>query len=543
MGAESRRAFHTRLEEDLLFFGRHMLKIKTKEGYLEPFLVNKAQIYLHDRAERQKKKLGRIRLIIVKGRQQGCSTYIGGRFYHTATRKKNKSVFILSHQADTTKKLFRMVERYHDNIPTSAKPHADTANRKEMEFKKINSDYCVGTAGSDDVGRGGTVQLFHGSEVAFWEKVENVQTGVLQSVADMDNTEIFLESTANGMGNAFFVMTMEATKGESDYEVVFIPWYWQEEYQREIPSNGKMEITEEEEEFREFIRSQGEIFGFELTNQQLYWRRSKIAELKSDWMFKQEYPSYLMEAFQTTGDTYIKAQSIMEARKSQVTDPEAPLIMGVDPAGKGKDRVIFSYRKGRQFLPHEEFNFGPEDEQVEMQIAGLIARRINKEEPAKVFVDCTGSWGIVDRLKELGYGQIVQGIGFKTKATEDDVYANKRAEIWGNLKDFIHKEDGEVSIPDTDEIQTDLSSMPREIVNSSGKTQMVAKEKIKKDLGMSPDIGDAMALTFSFPVRRDSSKYGQRNKFKRKVANESSLSTLNRIRRYNKDYGSSVKRR
>lgn len=543
MGAESRRVFHTRLDEDFPFYARHLLKIKTKEGYLEPFILNKAQLHLHARAEYQLRTLGRVRLIIVKGRQQGCSTYIGGRKYHKATRVKNKSVFILSHHADTTRKLFRMVERFHDNIPDSAKPRADTANRKEMEFKKINSDYCVGTAGSDDVGRGGTVQLFHGSEVAFWDKVENVQTGVLQSVADLPGTEIFLESTANGMGNAFFSMTVEATKGESDYEVVFIPWYWQDEYQRETPSNGKMPITEEEEEYRHFISTQGATFGADLSNHQLYWRRSKIAELKSDWMFKQEYPSFLMEAFQTTGSTFIKSQNIMEARKSDITDNGAELVMGVDPAGKGKDRVVFSYRRGRQFLPHEEFNFGPEDEQVEMQIAGLIARRIDTEKPTKVFVDCTSSWGIVDRLKELGYGRVVQGVGFKTRAIEEDVYTNKRAEMWGLLRDFIHKEDGEVSIPDSDEIQTDLASMPREIVTSSGKTQMVAKDKIRKDnSGMSPDIGDAMALTFAFPVKRTDSKYANKNKFSRKNNNKSSLSTLNRARRYNKGNGSSKRR-
>ena len=544
MDKSERIYFHNRLNTDFPFFARHMLKINTKEGYMEPFIMNRAQTYLHDSIEDQKRRLGRVRKLIVKGRQQGCSTYIEGRYYQKGTRDKNKNIFILSHLADTTQMLFDMVERYQDNIPCKmAKPHADIANRKTMRFKSVNTSYKVGTAGSDNVGRGGTLQLFHGSEVAFWEKVGNIQTGILQSVADMDDTEIILESTANGMGNAFYVMCMEAIKGESDYEVVFIPWYWQSEYQRDLPSNGDIKITEEEEKFRTFIRSQGDVFGFELTDQQIYWRRSKIAELKSDWMFKQEYPSYLLEAFQTTGETYIKAQNIMEARKSLITDPDAPLIMGVDPAGKGKDRVIFSYRRGRQFLPHEEFTFGAEDEQIEMQIAGLIARRINDLKPAKVFVDCTSSWGSVDRLKELGYGQIVRGIGFQTKATEEDVYANKRAEMWGLLKDFIHKEDGEVSIPDSDEVQTDLSSMPKEIITSSGKTQMVAKEKIKKDLGMSPDIGDAMALTFAFPVKREAGGFANKNKFTRKVSSESSLSTLNNFRRYNKAYGSSLRRR
>lgn len=530
--SEKMKDINDRLDNDLEFYCRHMLKIRIKEGPLKAFIWNKAQRYLHKRIEEQRARLGRVRVIIVKGRQQGCSTYIEGRGYKRATRVGNTNVFILAHVGETSQLLYDMAETFHENIPMAVRPKMDVGNRKTMKFKSVNATYRVGTAGSEDVGRGGTVQFLHGSEVASWEKVDNIDTGILESVSEADETEIYLESTAKGMGNDFFKKTREALKRKSDYIVIFIPWYWQEEYARDIPSDGRMQITEEDEEFREFIRKQPGEFAFELSDAQLYWRRSKIKSLGDEWKFKQEYPSYLMEAFQTSGKTFISDKHIMDARVSNVTDTVAPLIMGVDPARTG-DRTVFAYRRGRQFLDHEVFEFDDNDEAIEMQIAGLIIQRIKKKNIDMVFIDTGSGWGVIDRLKELGWGHMVKGIGFQTKAI-DETYANKRAEIWSLLKLFIEKEEGEVSIPDSDEVQTDLSCMPKEKTTSSGRIQMVSKDKIREDnSGMSPDIGDAMALTFSFPVRIRNSDLQNRQRYRKKeVQRKSSLTSVNRARRF-----------
>ena len=197
---------HRRLDADFKYYAKRTLKIKEKNGSIAPFVFNAAQIYLNKILDDQLSTLGYVRVLIVKGRQQGCSTLIGARFYWKATRLGGKNVFILSHESETTKKLFRMVERYYELSPESAKPETKIANRRELEFKAIGSEYAVGTAGNENVGRGGTVQLFHGSEVAFWEKTQGIKTGILQSVPDMPGTEVILDSTANGMSNDFYTM-------------------------------------------------------------------------------------------------------------------------------------------------------------------------------------------------------------------------------------------------------------------------------------------------------------------------------------------------
>ena len=79
-----------KLRDDLQFYCRKNLKVRIKkEGddgkKIVPFVWNKAQVYIHAKLEQQKKLCGRVRALILKGRQQGCSTYIAARFYHKTT--------------------------------------------------------------------------------------------------------------------------------------------------------------------------------------------------------------------------------------------------------------------------------------------------------------------------------------------------------------------------------------------------------------------------------------------------------------------------
>ena len=201
--AEERFETFQRLKNDLPYFSRHCLKIRDKSGSLIPFCFNKAQNYLHARLEDQKRRTGKVRAILVKGRQQGCSTYVAARFYHKTSLSSGLSAFILAHIADSTSHLFKMVGRFYDNAPEPIKPGVKISNRRNLEFEGLFSEYSVGTAGSEDVGRSMTFQLFHGSEVAYWPNTDELMTGVLQGVADLPGTEIIFESTAKGLGNLF----------------------------------------------------------------------------------------------------------------------------------------------------------------------------------------------------------------------------------------------------------------------------------------------------------------------------------------------------
>ena len=192
-----------RLKDDFEFYSRNCLNIRTKHKGLQPFVLNDAQKYIHKRLEDQIIDTGKVRAIILKGRQQGASTYVGGRFIHKTTHNKGVRAFILTHDGESTNALFEMTERYYQNLPKFVKPSVSAANAKELSFGVIDSGYKIGTAGNKAVGRGQTIQYFHGSEVAFWLNASEHTKGIMQAVPDAPGTEVIWESTANGVGNFF----------------------------------------------------------------------------------------------------------------------------------------------------------------------------------------------------------------------------------------------------------------------------------------------------------------------------------------------------
>ena len=513
-------ATHEKLQNDLPYFARNILKIEDKTGALLPFKFNKAQMYLHERLERQLAETGMVRALILKGRQQGCSTYVAARFYHKTTRNHNRSSFILSHQSSTTDALFSMVARFHKHCPEPVKPSTPTANSRELEFSN-DSKYTVGTAGSAQIGRGFTTQYFHGSEVAFYKNTDELETGILQSVADVPNTEIILESTANGVGNYFHKACMDALSGNNDYILIFIPWFWQDEYRRKLPDDGSFQLEPEEEQLKKL---------YNLDDEQLYWRRRKIANMREgEWKFKQEYPCNVEEAFQSSGESLIRPMDIAKARKAKIIDPKAAVVIGCDPARKG-DRTAIAIRQGRHLREMIVYH-----EMDEMMLAGILATLIDRHGAQKCFVDVALGYGTIDRLKELGFGHIVTGVHFGEKAIQSDAFINKRAEMAIALRDWIH--DGGVSIPDDDDLATDLGCIPDFKQNSRSLIFIENKDNIRKVYGKSPDLFDAAMLTFAFPVKAKS-EIPHRNSLQHKTQMSkrgSPLTTLADRRRKNKD--------
>jgi hypothetical protein len=282
------------LAHNFKLYALNCLKIRSKSGAILPFELNSAQEYLDSKISEQIKKTGKVRMLALKGRQQGISTYIEGRLYWRVTNNAGRRAFILTHEAEATNNLFEMANRYHELCPSLFKPHTGAASQRELSFDLIDSGYRVGTAGNKNTGRSSTIQYFHGSEAAFWDNASDIAKGALQAVPDELGTEIFIESTANGKLNWFYEQWMLAISGESDYLPVFIPWFWQKEYRTK--ASDKFIITKEEAHL---------IKAYSLDLDQLAWRRKKIAELSSAGMrgedeFKQEYPCCWEEAFEAS---------------------------------------------------------------------------------------------------------------------------------------------------------------------------------------------------------------------------------------------------
>jgi hypothetical protein len=488
------RTIRRKLRDDFRHYASKCLKIRPKdprEGS-KPFLLNKAQIYLHSRIEAQRERTGKVRILVLKGRQQGISTYIGGRFYWRTTHSRGLRCFILTHEQDATDNLFGMVDRYHEHCPSLVKPSTGASNAKELYFDRLESGYAVGTAGTKAVGRSQTIQLFHGSEVAFWPNAQTHFAGVVQAVPDLPGTEIILESTANGVGGEYHERWQQAEAGVGDYEAVFIPWFWQDEYRRPVDASFKLDAGES---------AYRQAHGLDL--EQMAWRRNKIAELKDPVLFMQEYPATAAEAFQMSGhDSFIPAELVMRARKADVL-PSGPLVIGYDPAWKGSDRHSMAFRRGRKVEKIES-----RARLDTMQGAGWAKQVIDTLKPARMFIDVGGvGAGVYDRLFEMGYGQIVRAVNFGSAPLEPPLPdsldkgggpLNRRAEMWMKSKEWLADVAG-VQIPDLDTLQADACA-PGYKYDSHTRLQLESKEDIRKRGLRSPDEWDAVALTFAEPV-------------------------------------------
>lgn len=472
-----------RLKHDFEFYAKHNLKIADKNGDLKPLILNKSQQYLHKIVEQQKKDTGKVRIIILKGRQQGCSTYIAGRIFHLITQSYGKQAFVLTHKQDATENLFKMSLRYLKHSSKFITPPTLQETQKTIAFDKVMSSYKIGTAGDKDAGRSMTLHFVHGSECAFWPSSSAIGSGLLQAVPFLDNTEIFLESTSYGIGNFFHTQWQLAESGKSLFKPVFIPWFWQDEYAMKLDNDFR--ATPEEVDIHNT---------FGISYESLKWRRFKIAELSNDgtdgvWQFKREYPNSALEAFEVKNTSkLIKFEHVQKAVDYKVNyNNGEDIIMGVDVARFGDDDSCIIIRKGSEMLYLKRYSKRSITEMV-----GIVSNLLDKNKNiSQVYVDEGGlGAGVVDGLKNR-YNHVF-GVNFGSKAN-DNKYFNKRAEMWGNMRKWFTKD---VSIFDDKLLIKELTCVNYTFHNEN-QIKLEKKEDIKKREGFSPDSADALALTFA----------------------------------------------
>lgn len=484
-----------RLRDDLPLYAAETLKIKDKDGVLRPFVFNRAQRYLHERLEAQRKRVGWVRAIVGKGRQGGVSTYVGARFFHRTTMSKGTECFILTHEQDATDNLFEMVERFHEHSPF--KPSTSRDNAKELVFDRLDSGYSVGTAGTKARGRSKTVQLLHGSEVAFWANAADHFAGVVQTVPGRPGTEIILESTGNGPWGEYYERWQQAEAGIGDYEVIFTPWFWTEDYTRDVPEGFTLN---EEEALYQVLHG--------LTLGQMVWRRAKMAELKDERLWKQEYPSTAPEMFEATGRmSYINPELVIAARK-RTLEGIGPLVVGVDPSRFGDDRFSVAWRRGRKVEKVESRNKIGTTEAL-----AWLRDIIDQDKPARMFLDAGGGGDrLYDILDSWGdpYSKTVGLVNFGS-APQTEVLilndgtkragpVNRRAEMWMRSLEWLEQEGG-ADLPDRDSLQADASAPGYTYRTTDQRLQLESKEQIRARGVRSPDEWDAIVLTFAEPVK------------------------------------------
>lgn len=200
----------------------------------------------------------------------------------------------------------------------------------------------------------------------------------------------------------------------------------------------------------------------------------------------------------TASNQLIGSQTAERARLLRLEEQDyiyQPLHIGCDPARYGDDESVISARQGRKHVAMKAYR-GLDN----MQLGALVARMFNdfREQGrpmGAIFVDGIGlGSGVVDYLEMLGYPVIDVNVG--AKAEQEDLYYNKRVEMWVRYKEWL---DAGADLIDDPELIAQTTAIEYSISPTKDQMRLERKEDMKARGLDSPDRAESIALTFAEP--------------------------------------------
>lgn len=316
--------FFRKVKNDKRWYIENFLKIRNKHSKLVPLKLNPAQKLFYDEIVKCEKEKRLKRFIVLKARQMGISTFTEALIFANTSTQKFVNSMIIAHEDKATQNLFNMSKLYYEELPDVLRPMKKYSNEKALVFENPTNDesekrknpglrsrITVATAGTAESGRSSTIHNLHISELAFFPNPRQSMTALLQSVPDTLDSLVVVESTANGVGDYFHNMWLQAVRGESEFVPIFLAWFIDPTYTREFRSEAERKQFIEEVNTTTTDRDGNVIHTeeyllkerFNLTYEQLNWRKYTI-ENKCNGdieIFRQEYPSTPEEAFIASG--------------------------------------------------------------------------------------------------------------------------------------------------------------------------------------------------------------------------------------------------
>jgi len=267
---------------------------------LVPFVHNRVQKHLDERMTK--------RNILLKYRQAGHTTYVlGKRIFVPTILEPGTNGLLISQNTKYATMHFRIVQRilrhFGERDPFDKSKnlwaielrkhllHTVVSNRKELIFDMLDSSIIIESAEVEEAGQGVTLHRLHCSEYARWPGNPEATLANVKEALVMDGT-LDIESTPNGMGNAFHQEWLRAEQGISEFTAHFHEWWWHDEYRADEDVDPKT-LTDEE---KNLIRAKG------IDLRQVGFRREKLLSLRHE--FYEKYPEDSRSCFLTVTGTY-----------------------------------------------------------------------------------------------------------------------------------------------------------------------------------------------------------------------------------------------
>jgi hypothetical protein len=494
---------------DFEYYRPKFLTVRPRAGGERiPFVLNNAQTILHRRIEAERKEFGMVRALIPKARRMGVSTYIGGRYFHQTSTQFGRRAQVVAHRSDSAAGLFREVKEFYNGLPGPIRPHISASNSYELVFDKLKSLYKVASAQGGDIGRSDDFHDLHLSEAAFFDNTEDLSSGLLQTVQSLPGTEIAMESTGNGQSGMFFNMCEEAGRQQNKgpWRLHFLPWSVMPEYRagadntQPTPQGWKAPL-----EFEEYARLHG------LDRDQLYWFWAKNYDIatmnggqaeKIHRLTRQEYPAIYSECFMADSTLDFFPASTVAAAMARKPNPSAGALklLCVDPAGDGQDKAFVCDRQGSAIGAKVWGELANKDYNVQADWLSQTYDRFNMD---MILIDTTGGYGkgLLDacrlRMRRVGAEKVV-GVTFSWGAMNDVLYGNRRSELHDKFQRWLQSD---VSMPNDKLLQEEAAAYKWGVGgcrrDEKARLFMTPKEKIRAEIGRSPDRLDACAVSMA----------------------------------------------
>ena len=338
-----------------------------------------------------------IRAIVLKARQMGLSTE--AQLYMEWIQSEHMTSWhsvICAHVKDSATNIRAMYDKVIEcKPPINGIKHTITPFKNTQNIKYIPERKCritIGSAEKPESVRGQNPKLAHFSEVAFYPDTPKKTTAqligsIVGSMKLIPLTVQIYESTANGVGDYFHTQWEKAKKGETVFRPVFLAWYYDERYSTPIEGgfyynhSGKREKGD----VIDFIMSMDEyernLFANhpDCTLENIHWYRRKKAEMATDELMMQEYPSDDIEAFQDSGLPAFRAKHIEAMRVNCMT----PIAIG-DLEGNCSPMVAkVQNSKRKEILSNIRF---VEDREALAALSGSDPKTISRKEKNRLRV-------------------------------------------------------------------------------------------------------------------------------------------------------------
>lgn len=398
-GMSAAEAIDTRFRHDFEYWAARCATIRDKLSGADVRLrLNAGQRKVLDALEKQRRAGRPMRIIILKARQWGSSTFVQVYMaWIQIVHRRNWNSLICAHVKDTAitiRRIYtRLLEGYPDGLWREEKEAAFSAVAGSQNSRQIagrGATVTVGSSENPDSCRGSDIAMAHLSEVAFWKDSrqhapEELVQAAVSGVARIADSLIVMESTANGVGSYFHREWLRSEAGKSDKTPVFVAWHEIEIYREQVADPACLWAAMDD--YERGLWEAG------VTLEAIAWYHGKRREMSTDTRMKAEFPSTPAEAFAFSGTGVFTSADVgrlrLGCREGRVSDglevwavPEngAEYVVTVDVGGRCDTAdwsIIAVMRRGERPEVVAQWR-GHSDHDLLARRAEEIARRYNE---------------------------------------------------------------------------------------------------------------------------------------------------------------------